>query len=382
MTTKIVIGAGFGDEGKGMFTNYLCSLFSNNKDLVVRFNGGQQAGHTVVKNNFRHVFSSFGSGTLNGNNTYWSKHCTINPQSLLNELAILLVNKISPLVYIDSKCPITTPLDINYNKLAEFENKHGSCGVGFGATIERELNLYSLTFEDLFFPSILKMKLEGIREYYNNKTEMKDYLRFGEIDFKEFIEDCLLITGSPYIKKTYEIPENYEYIFEGAQGLLLDQNYGFYPNVTWSDTGTKNILNSFSKCLDENTEVYLVSRAYQTRHGNGFMTNENIPHNITPNIRETNIKNAQGDFRRTLLDVSLLEYAIKKDDYIRSTKNLNLVITCLDHIKNELRFTYKNKILSFSNENEYIEKIGKILNINSIYICSDEEGKTIQHLTK
>jgi len=98
--------------------------------------------------------------------------------------------------------------------------------------------------------------------------------------------------------------------------------------------------------MDDNIHVYLVTRAYQTRHGNGIMTNENIPHNILIDTNETNITNEyQGIFKRSLLDLDLLLYAIDKDDYIRNAVNKTLVITCLDHIENEYRFTLDGNIV-------------------------------------
>lgn len=84
---KAVIGLGFGDEGKGITTDYLCSKTKN--PLVVRFCGGSQVGHTVVHNGIRHVFSSFGSGTLRGVPTYWSHKCALDPIGMLNELDVL-----------------------------------------------------------------------------------------------------------------------------------------------------------------------------------------------------------------------------------------------------------------------------------------------------
>ena len=138
MLKAAVIGLGFGDEGKGTTTEYLCSQFSN--PLVIRFSGGHQAGHTVVHDDVSHIFSNFGSGTLSGYPTYWSKYCTVYPFALLNELEILLEKGITPKLFIDPQCPITTPYDKEYNQLSEKKNKHGSCGVGYSATIEREKN--------------------------------------------------------------------------------------------------------------------------------------------------------------------------------------------------------------------------------------------------
>uniref|UniRef100_A0A6M3JW66 Putative adenylosuccinate synthase n=1 Tax=viral metagenome TaxID=1070528 RepID=A0A6M3JW66_9ZZZZ len=366
---KIVIGCGCGDEGKGLFTDYLCSHSENS--LVVRFSGGHQAGHTVFTDKTNHIFSNFGSGTLRGRPTYWSKYCTVEPIGLLKELKLLLSKDINPLLYIDAKCPITTPYDIYMNRKLDKENLHGTVGVGFGTTIEREEKHHSLTFNDLFYPDILISKLERIEEYYDlNNSYNNDY-----IEINEFLKSCKVIINHDCIQKIYEIPSSTNYIFEGSQGLLLDQNFGFFPNVTRSNTGCKNIVELLG---NDNFETYLVTRAYQTRHGNGFMTNEDIPHNILDNPLETNKQHKyQGEFRRSLLDVSLLEYAINKDDYIRESKNKNLVITCLDHIVNEYRFTYKGEIIYSNSTREFVNKIIDILKIYDVYISESNNSKNI-----
>jgi adenylosuccinate synthase len=363
MTNKAVIGLGFGDEGKGLFTDYLCSQSLN--PLVVRFSGGQQAGHTVVSNGIRHVFSNFGAGTLKGAPSYFSRFCTIDPIGIVNELSVLLDKGIKPLLFIDANCPVTTPYDVRYN---QNNNKHGSCGVGVGDTINREEHYYSLTFVDLFYPWVLKTKLNLIQQFYYG---------FADIDLSDFLECCDIITHSIYIQNSHSFPEkNYsDIIFEGSQGLLLDKNYGFFPHVTRSNTGTQNILSLLGH---QNLEVYLITRAYQTRHGDGSLSNESLPHNICKNPNETNVTNQyQGALRYALLDVSLLEYAINKDDYIRTTKNKALVMTCLDQIKNEYRFTYQNTIVYCKNESEFISKIAAILKIETVYISTSEDGKNM-----
>lgn len=361
MVNKAVIGLGFGDEGKGLFTDYLCSQSAN--PLVIRFSGGQQAGHTVVNNDIRHVFSNFGAGTLKGAPSYFSKFCTIDPIGIVNELSVLLDKGIQPLLFLDANCPVTTPYDVCYN---QNNNHHGSCGVGVGATINREEHYYSLTFADLFYPWVLKTKLQFIKQFYHG---------FHEASLENFLECCAIITNSPHICISYGFPEHdySDYIFEGSQGLLLDKNYGFFPHVTRSNTGTQNVL---SLLEHQDLEVYLITRAYQSRHGDGPLSNEALPHNIRKNPRETNITNTyQGPLRYALLDVSLLEYAINKDDFLRTTKNKALVITCLDQIKNEYRFTYQNALVYCKNESEFISKIATILNIETVYISASEDSK-------
>ena len=164
---KAVIGLGFGDEGKGLTTDYLCSL--NPNSIVVRFSGGQQAGHTVVIDEKRHVFSNFGSGTLREIPTYWSKYCTMDPIGIINELHKLKKLGINPLLYIDSDVPVTTHYDKWINKNSKTNIENGTCGVGIYQTIKREQDHYSLTFKDLFHPKILNIKLDLIRQYYKKK---------------------------------------------------------------------------------------------------------------------------------------------------------------------------------------------------------------------
>jgi len=366
MKYQAVIGLGFGDEGKGLMTDYLCSQAHN--PLVVRFSGGQQAGHTVVLDGVRHVFSNFGSGTLRGASSYFSAYCTIEPVGLIHELSVLLDQGFQPHLFIDGNCPVTTPYDIYANQQTA---QHGSCGVGVGDTLRREAHFYSLTFADLFYPWVFTQKLQQIKQFYPHVPTLC-------VD--NFLECCDLISHSPFIDKCYGLPTGYEeVIFEGSQGLLLDQHYGFFPHVTRANTGSKNIL-----ALTANAEIefYLISRAYQTRHGAGPMTNEHIPHNISKNPAETNVSNCyQGNFRRTLLDVSLLEYALEKDTAIRTAVDKTLVMTCLDHIQNEYRFTYQQQVVYCQNERDFVTKVAALLGIKKIFFSFSPESQFLQQVT-
>lgn len=336
---QVVIGLGFGDEGKGVTTNYLCK--KNPNSVVIRYSGGQQAGHTVVENNKKHVFSNYGSGTLLGCSTYWDKYCTFDPVGVYNESEVLSSKGIFGNLYVNRNCPVTTPYDKIHN--IELYKQNGTCGVGVGATWEREQNHYSLTVNDLYFPSILKIKLEMIKNYYKSN-----------LDYSDFMQICNKITN--YFTVCDKPPRSSNYIYESSQGILLDQNYGFFPHVTRSSVGLTNIH-------EEIDEIYFVTRAYQTRHGNGPMTNEHIPHNIIIDKDETNIENEfQGKFRRSLLDIDLLKYSLSK---IKYDGNKYLVITCLDHILNDLRYTHKGIIYSCENINNFI---------TSIYYALEEYG--------
>lgn len=356
-----VIGLGFGDEGKGLTVNSLARQLPHN--IVIRYSGGQQAGHTVTLDDGRkHVFSNFGSGTFQGSPTYWSKHCTFDPVGAIKEYNILFALGVHPVLYIDERSPVTTPYDKFYNQTVSAALKHGTCGVGVGATFQREEKFYSLLAGDLRYPSVLKIKLALIKDYYGI-----------EVDCTDFLECCEAVRNT--FNLVDSVPDSENYIFEGSQGLLLDQNIGFFPHVTRSNVGSKNI----SEICCENPriawpELFLVTRAFQTRHGNGPMTNLEIPHNIANNPEETNVSNEyQGEFKRSLLDLDLLQYVIEKDTYIRYSAK-SLVITCLDLVKNEHRYTWNGKIVNQLNEDDFVNGIAGILDIDVVHRVSSPTG--------
>ena len=354
MSTKAVIGLGFGDEGKGKTVDCLCSR--DPSAMVVRFNGGHQAGHTVVANGVHHVFSNFGSGTLRGCPTYWSRHCTFEPTGMLNELEDLKKKGFNPQLFVDAECPVTTHFDILMNRRMEEIKDHGSCGVGFGVTIEREERFFSLKFIDLFYPDILISKLKAIKGYHESG-----------LPSGEFLDTCAEIRECKNIHMVFDRPEAESYIYEGAQGLLLDQHYGFFPNVTRSNCGTENLP-------DEEIDYYLVTRAYQTRHGNGPMANENISHGIVSDPNETNQTHMwQGEFRRSILSLDFLKYAIDRDRRLPGW-NSNLVVTCLDHLK-EYTYTYGDLQVWKGTKESFLDGISSHLGIIKVFYSESNDSE-------
>lgn len=313
---SVVLGMGFGDEGKGLTTSFLCDQVK--RPLVVRFSGGHQAGHTVVQGGVRHVFSSFGSGTLQNVPTYWSKYCTFYPKAFLNEHKALGKKGIDPHFCINPLSPITTPYDVEHNRLSEKVKPHGSVGVGFGATMQRQEAHYKLFVQDILFKDVLLRKLRNIGQHYYPSIKIDIDAFMSEVE-----EVYKLINICPD-----DILKTYDPVFEGSQGIMLDQEFGFFPNVTRSYTTSRNAL-ELHPWLRQ-TGIYYVTRTYQTRHGNGPMTNEQkLP--LKNNKNETNKTNPyQGHFRTGKLDTELLKYAIHCDNNYSSGMAKNLVVTCLD----------------------------------------------------
>lgn len=363
MNTFAVIGAGFGDEGKGAVVNYLCQKYKS--VLVSRFCGGHQAGHHVVLRDGRdHVFSNFGSGSFHSAPTLWSKYCTIDPQGIINEKLVLAHKNINPLLYISSECAITTPFEKVLNYSSNKNNKHGSCGVGYGATIEREENFYSLKAIDLLYWNIFTEKFRLIENYYKNKYNIviDKNLKLNFINHCQTLlkEKNIKIVTSPKEQITEEFNS---IIYEGSQGLLLDQHFGFFPHVTRSNTGTKNLIKN-----DIKSHIFLVTRAYQTRHGNGFMSSEESTH-IKKNPYEQNFDDSiQGKFRKGILDLDLLKYGIEQDGYIQQIENKTLVITCLDLIDKYIVKYNNEATASFGNERIFVEFIANCLGFKNVLL--------------
>lgn len=349
----IVIGLGFGDEGKGLAVSYLCN--KNENSIVIRFNGGQQAGHTVVlPNGNSHVFSNFGAGSLQNIPTYWSQYCTFAPGNLLKEYNALKQLTNTPTLFIDNLCLVTTHYDVLYNRLLEQarnKHKHGSCGMGFGATIERGEKFFIKLFAmDLKYYNVTKHKLQLIANYYQKKISNE----FPEINFNDFEHEKADLVFFNSIERILELEQNKTVtfvseidffskigaynaiIFEGAQGILLDMDFGFFPHVTRSNTTSKNVAQLIGKInhlSSYRVNKYYVTRAYQNRHGQGPINYEQFKVPLINNRLETNIFNPhQGAFRVAPLDINLLNFALHCDSNFIPNANKNLIITCLDQV--------------------------------------------------
>ena len=334
---RAVVGANWGDEGKGLMVDYFAAKDPKNT-LVVRFNGGAQAGHTVTTpDGLRHVFSHFGSGSAAGASTYLTSDFVVNPMVFRKEWTALNSKGINPTIYIDKGCRITLPFDMIVNMLIERKRgikRHGSCGLGIFETVFRSkfpnfqfscLYLSSSDWRFLLESALGKYMKEYIwrriaREEYDLFKEFGDHLMIGD----RFIEDCEFLRQKAVFSHEGEELRNYKHlIFEGAQGLLLDQsNKLMAPHLTPSSTGLRNIarvLNTAGMCIDKNFEAVYVTRTYLTRHGAGPMagecSKEELFGNKAKDIHDkTNVPNEfQGALRYGKLTIPSLIDRIKYD---------------------------------------------------------------------
>ena len=359
-TARAVIGSGYGDEGKGLMTDYFCSLHEEPEStLVVRYNGGAQAGHTVVtpKGN-RHVFSHIGSGAFTQAATYLSEDFVTNPVLFNQE-----ITKLGgvPRVLIHPDAIVTTPIDMFVNQIREEDRrmlKHGSCGVGVYETLVRNgvYDSHGLTNASLQV-SLVEMMRMSLTELHTFLRECREYARrrLGITGVKLSSEQNALlgldVTNSFYadlqqmatrvtFSTTDTLEDFHNVVFEGAQGLLLSEAHGEWPHLTPSNPGCANPIKLCEQMGITKLDITYVTRAYTTRHGAGRLRMESKPSllGLTKIEQETNQPNAhQGSFRYASWNPECAKAAINdyKDHYNTFGKvelDMSVAITCLDQI--------------------------------------------------
>lgn len=272
MVARAVIGANFGDEGKGLVVDYLAR--TGDHDVVVRFNGGVQAGHTVVTpEGKRHVFGHFGSGTFCKLPTFFAQACVVNPLLAAVEHAKLREMGVTPpKLYVHPACRVTTPIDMIINQVMEKNAghlRHGSCGVGFNETIQRDKAL-PLSMFDIWSGDVnLLAFCERLQ------SEWAQHRLGATVNFERndgWVKSCEWFAkfAVPAYITQFNAP-----LFEGAQGLLLDRDrIEFFPHLTNSYTGMRNVRELCKEAEITAIEPWYVSRTYLTRHGAGPLPGE------------------------------------------------------------------------------------------------------------
>ena len=343
-----VIGANFGDEGKGLMTDLFCRL--GDKVINIRSNGGAQAGHIVcTSDGKRHVFSHIGSGCFAGADTYLSEYFILNPMLFSKEAASLRYCMGN--IFIDSRCMITLPCDMLLNQFAETvrgPKRHGSCGVGIFETIVRNRDSrYAMRYKDMMISDrqVLKTLITSINMEYCPKRAAdlgitgkakKEFMNIlaNEILTENFVDD-LYAMARLCLETDEQIIEEYDTaVFEGAQGLMLDQyRDDYFPNLTPSSTGMKNIRTILDRLEKRDTEVCYVTRSFFTRHGAGRFDTESK--DIAALFRlydKTNAPNEyQGNFRYGWFDLPEFMASLALDrKYIAEGEKVSIAVTHLD----------------------------------------------------
>ena len=328
---KVVIGSGFGDEGKGLMTDYFCSTFPKDEPVLnVRFNGGAQAGHTVVSpDGRRHVFGHFGAGCFLPNvATYLSSEFLVNPILFRREYEALALLGVTPLVIMHPKCLLTIPQDMMINQMVERfrgRERHGSCGVGIFETLYRSkydfrmhldqaldrARIRRLTDRDYTSWHLNELGVASVsdedKRLLTNQNIVAHY-----VEDVRFMRDHVILADESALKRYSNI------VFEGAQGIFLDQNnMDYFPHLTPSNTGVQNVVDCLNKSgiADEDLEVCYVTRTYLTRHGAGRFNTE-CPRAMMKGVMvdQTNHHNEfQGGFRYGFFDQKMFVEHVARD---------------------------------------------------------------------
>ncbi len=342
-TAKAVVGGSWGDEGKGLMTDF----FADPSTIVVRYNGGAQAAHTVERpDGTRHVFHHFGSGTLRGARTFLSRFFICNPLLYFKERAELITKGYNPSIIVDPNAPVTTPFDMMINQMSEESRgdaRHGSCGVGINETLKRhEANirpLYAVDFlkdERHLRRALAEIRSEWVPERLATLGITPTTAWLDRLDnpavIDAYLSHAMRFSHSVNFKVADEaLAPSAHVVFEGAQGLLLDEDHHFFPHVTHSHTGLTNVDILATEAGIEHLDVTYVTRAYATRHGAGPFPHENASIKYDD---PTNVPNMwQGALRFGELDLTLLAESIRDD--LKKTSipvTHHLAITCLDQV--------------------------------------------------
>lgn len=337
MTTELisVLGLGFGDCGKGLFIDALCR--AKPAHTVVRFNGGAQAGHNVVLPDGRHhTFSQFGAGSfVAGVRTLLAYPVIVHPTAMLVENAFLRRSGVHDgleRMVIDRRCRVTTPFHQAAGRMRELQrgrNGHGSCGVGVGETVKQDLELPELTlrYGDLRHPADALAKLETLRGSTLAAFDPNDcpadnraaygaelsVLRDGAVArqwLKQIAELVAIVRPAQQAEVAACLNRPGTVLFEGAQGVLLDEWRGFHPHTTWSTIHTSSVEAVAADAGQDSRILQLGAlRSYMTRHGNGPMPSHDARLSLLPEPHNAS-GGWQGSFRRGHPDAVLLRYAL------------------------------------------------------------------------
>lgn len=338
MSDWVVVDLGFGDSGKGATVDAL--VRHTGARLVVRYNGGAQAGHNVVTSDGRHhTFSQFCSGSfVAGVMGVLGPDFVLHPLGMVVEaehLESVGIGDAFARTWVSDRARVITPYQQAANRVRERlrgQAAHGSCGVGIGECVSDALAHPDDAIVSGMLDDTAELRRRLKRQRDRKRAELvavgadsSDLVLFGEV---ELIDRVTSIWGHVAARLsrlddgalTGMIRSAPNVIFEGAQGVLLDERYGFHPHTTWSRCTAEGALELVG---DRPLTRLGVIRAYTTRHGAGPFPTEDPSMNL-PELH--NPVGHAGRFRVGALDLVLLRYAL------RVAPMHGLAITCLDRV--------------------------------------------------
>ena len=355
-----IIGLFFGDEGKGHTTAYLTEKY--NVTASIRFSGGSQAAHRVVKKGIPHIFAQFGSGnSVSKVTTFLTDQMVIDPFALLEEAFIHRKRGLGNLLerlFIDDNCTVVHAYNKSLNRAEELnreimgQERRSTTGMGVGQTFQDlRINKTTLKVKDLLNEQKISEKLmfilnEKTRQFLQLDTKVWSEFSNGlDVSLKEYIKrlrELGKILGKNYScilpheifnEKLLTAMRTENVIFEGSQGTLLDRRFGKNPYITNSNVSLRSAerkideLGYKGKCFNIG-----VMRGYITRHGLGPLPTET--EEIALQIDHNCYNNWQGHFRRGWLDLPLLDYSIRCNNHSKQKHHHldGIILTNMDNV--------------------------------------------------
>ncbi|MDY6820298.1 MAG: adenylosuccinate synthase [Deferribacterota bacterium] len=371
MQTLVVVGAQWGDEGKGKIIDF----FGNQVDVIIRYQGGHNAGHTVVIDDNKYILHLLPSGILRKDKiNIIGNGVVVDPKALLDEIDGLKQKDIHPdnRLYISDRAHVIMPYHKIFDKMSENKKgikKIGTTGRGIGPTYVDKIARIGIRVGDMLDKDLLYEKIsENVREVNEIAAKSFDlpplsanniyneYLEYGK-KIKEYV--C---NTSYLINKLWE--EKKKIMFEGAQGTLLDVDHGTYPFVTSSNSTTGGASTGSGLPPTKINGVAGVFKAYTTRVGSGPFPTE-LNDKIGEQLRDSGMEfgATTGRPRRCgWLDLVACKYAVMVNgiNYICLTK-LD-VLNTLDYIYVCTAYKYKDRIIK-----EFPSDINVLKEVEPIY---------------
>ena len=275
-----LIGTHWGDEGKGKVVD----VITENASACIRFQGGHNAGHTLVIDNKKFILHLIPSGILRDNvKSVIGNGVVVSIDALLSEINDLKSNNISLInkLYISQNCHLILPTHIALDQAREAKlgkKSIGTTGRGIGPCYEDKISRKGLRFQDLKNIDLFTKKLSNLMDYHNFLLE--EYYKVKKIDKNQVSDE--IITKYQQIKKY--IIDTDEYIndlckkggvvFEGAQGTMLDIDHGTFPYVTSSNTTLSGVVSGTGVNMSLINYGLGITKAYSTRVGHGPFPSE------------------------------------------------------------------------------------------------------------
>ena len=277
MSAFIVLGAQWGDEGKGKMTDYL----AEGADVVVRFQGGNNAGHTVEVGDKQYKLHLIPSGILyDEKKNVIGNGVVVDPQALFEEIEYLesMGVKVTPeKLMISDRAHLIMPYHKVLDKLKEKargKNDIGTTGKGIGPCYTDKIERSGIRICDLLHPDVFEAKLREnvkIKNLYITKVLEGEPIDVEKVlaDYTEYAKKIKPFVKDTSVKVYNAIKANKNVLFEGAQGMLLDIDYGTYPYVTSSNTIAGGVSNGVGIGPNLITNAVGIAKAYTTRVGKG-----------------------------------------------------------------------------------------------------------------